>query len=444
MGGESFRSEKATKHSLDTGAVAGSELAPRTNDPGLPPTTRPPPRALYRGDPILRAMGDSLAEAGLLGPGLVRRTAQRVHLSVPRLGWRARAVLFGLVTWVPLAFLTAAEGTFMGTGWTFSRDLGAYARFLLAGPLLVAMEPWIDRQLSSAIVEWRTSELVPPDRQPVFDRFLARVHRWRSSSQPEVILLVLAYGLTLVGLAAKTRRVAEPWLFGGDAPGRLSWAGWWWLLVAGPLFLHLCLRWLWRFAVWTASLLRLATLPLRLFGTHADCMGGLLGVVKHHHVFTLVPLALSMVATGASANTIFHRGRTLAELRQQEIFFAAILLVIFVGPLLVFTPLLVRARRVAADRYGAVAAHHAAHLEDQIDAALAVDQRTRPRLSDDLLESEANLAQSFDGLLKMSAFPVTRSSLLMFAAATVGPLLLLELTAVPARELLLGVKELLL
>jgi hypothetical protein len=69
----------------------------------------------------------------------------------------------------------------------------------------------------------------------------------------------------------------------------------------------------------------------------------------------------------------------------------------------VFSPGLLAARRTAATRYGAVAAHHAAHLEDQIDAALAVDQRTRPRLPDDLLESQANLAQSFDGVLSCSS-----------------------------------------
>jgi hypothetical protein len=140
----------------------------------------------------------------------------------------------------------------------------------------------------------------------------------------------------------------------------------------------------------------------------------------------------------------FHGGAKLGSLRHAEIFFAVIQLLVFMGPLLFFVPSLIAVRRAAAARYGAVAAHHAAHLEEQIEAALAVDQRSRPLLGDQLLENDANLAQSFDDVLRMSAFPVTRSSLLMFVGAAAGPLLLLELTAVPARELLVRLKELLL
>jgi hypothetical protein len=389
-------------------------------------------------------MSDSLADVRLLGPGLLRRGADRAHVSLPQLGARTRALLFAAVTWVPLAVLTIIEGRFRGTGWVFSRDLAVYARLLLAGPMLVAIEPWAERQLSSTIATWRTSELIPPGQQAAFDRFLEKMTVWRTSYRPEIVLAFLAYALTEVGVAAKASHGDQPWLLGGSAPGPLSWAGWWWAVVAGPLFVHVCLRWLWRFGVWTATLFRLATLPVRLFGAHADCMGGLLGVVKHHHLFASVPLALAMVATGAAANLIFHRGATLGSLRHAEIFFVILQLAIFMGPLFVFVPGLIAARRTAAARYGAVAAHHAAHLEEQIEAALAVDQRTRPLLGDQLLENEANLARSFDDVLKMSAFPVTRSSLLMFAAAAVGPLLLLELTAVPARDLLFRLKDLLL
>jgi hypothetical protein len=389
-------------------------------------------------------MTDSLADVMLLGPGLLRRSADRAHVTLPQIGARTRAILFAVVTWVPLAVLTIVEGRFWGTGWVFSRDMAAYARLLLAGPMLVGIEPWAERQLSTAIASWRTSELVPSGQQGAFDRFLNKLAVWRGSYLPEIALAFLACALTAIGLASKVEHGDQPWLLGGSAPGPLSWAGWWWAIVAGPLFLHLVLRWLWRFGVWTAALLRLASLPVRLFGAHADCMGGLLGVVKHHHLFAAVPLALAMVATGAGANAIFHAGARLGSLRHAEIFFVIIQLLVFMGPLFVFVPSLLAVRRAAAARYGAVAAHHAAHLEEQIEAALALDQRTRPRLSDQLLESEANLARSFDDVLTMNAFPVTRSSLLMFVGAAVGPLLLLELTAVPARELLVRVKELLL
>jgi hypothetical protein len=389
-------------------------------------------------------MGEAVVEAGLLGPGIMRRGARRIHRTLPRLGWRERALLFALVSWVPLAILTMIEGHFAGQGWVFMRDLGAYARFLLAGPLLVAIEPCVDQQLLSTVSGWTTSALVPGDRGAVYGHFLDRLAAWRRSYRPEVVLLLLAYALTLIGVAAKAEKHDQPWLFGGDAPGPLSWAGWWWVIVSGPLFIHTGLRWLWRFVLWTSALFRLAVLPARIHGTHADCMGGLLGAVKHHHLFAVVPLSVSLVAAGAGANAIFFRGVTVGALRHTEIFIVALELIIFVGPLVVFTPLMVAARRKAAARFGAVAAHHADHLEEQIDTSLQVDQRTRPRLPLALLQSEGGLAQTFGSVLDMRSFPATKESLLMFAAACVAPLLLLELTAVPARELFERLRGLLL
>ncbi len=388
-------------------------------------------------------MTDTLADAGLLGPGLVRRGAGRVHLRVPALTWRARAFLFAAVTWLPLAILTIIEGTFRGRGWTFSRDIGSYVRFLLVGPLLVAIEPWVERELSTLIPSLRTSALVPVERRPVFDRFLERQEAWRRAYGPQVLLLLLSYAIAAITVGERAARGDQPWLFGAGAPGPLSWAGWWWVLVAGPLFAHVVLRWLWRFGVWTALLFRLASLPARVFGTHADCMGGLLGVAKHHHVFIFLPLSLSLMAAATGANVIFHRGVPLASLRHVEILIVALELVVFIGPLLFFTPLMVAARRRAAARYGAVAAHHATHLEHKIDAALA-DQKSTPRLSADVLEEEAHLSASFEDVREMTSAPLTRESLVMFILACTGPLLLLELTEMPAGEILEKMKGLLL
>jgi hypothetical protein len=158
----------------------------------------------------------------------------------------------------------------------------------------------------------------------------------------------------------------------------------------------------------------------------------------------VVPLALSLVATGAGANAIFFGGATLASIRHAEALVVALELLVFLAPLAVFTPSLIAARRSTIRRFGAVAANHAAYLQLQIDDALAADQRTLPRLPVDLLQGEGGLADTYGSVLQMRSVAATRRTLVMFAAACVCPLLLLELTEVPARELLLRVKELML
>jgi hypothetical protein len=380
---------------------------------------------------------------GLFGPGVIRRAAARARVRLPRPNWRGHGLVFVAITWVPLALLTLIQGTFAGEGWVFGRDAGSYSRFLFAGPLLFAMGPVFERELGTAVEALRGSELVPSERRAAFDHFLGRLEALRRSALPAVVIVLLAGALTVVALEARSDRGFQPWLFRGT-PVPLSPAGWWYALVAGPAFYVVLLQALWRFVLWTAVLARLASLPARSFGTHADGVGGLGGVARAHNMCATLMLALSAMAAGSLANDIFYGGVTVELLRREEIVVVVLLLAIFLAPLLLFVPQLLAARRRANTRYGAVAAHHAAYLEGEIDDRLAADQTTRPLLPSQLLEDDANLAQSFVTVRDMRTFPLSKQSFIMWVACAVGPLLLLELTEVPLRDLVERMKNLLL
>jgi hypothetical protein len=378
-----------------------------------------------------------------IAPGLWRLLAERWHRPLPRLGARNAGVLFAAVTWVPLALLSWMDGRFAGDGWVLSRDVAAYVRFLAAGPLLLVVGAFADRELAKEVASWRASELVPRERQSAWDAFMARTAAMKGSARGPLLALAASYALSAIAVKTAAEAGQESWLWAPGAPGPLSWAGWWYALVSAPLLYHALLRWLWRFGLWTASLGRLTALPLRPLGTHADGVGGLDALARTHMIFVWLVGTVSALEAGALANTALHRGVPLDDLRRLVILLASTSLVIFVGPVLMFTPALLTARRRAAARYGAVAAHHAADLEAHISEALAADQRSRPLLSGDLLENDANLAQSFATLRTMRVFLLSRSSLLLYAIVAAAPLFLVGLTESPARELLSRLKALL-
>ena len=129
-------------------------------------------------------------------------------------------------------------------------------------------------------------------------------------------------------------------------------------LVSHPLFLFLVLRWLWRFFVWTALLHRISRLPLQLTALHPDHSAGLGFLAIYPSVFRGFVFGLSCVI---ASNFLKELG--LAQHSPETVWFAlagwlALILVLFLGPLLVFTAPLLRLREQALLEYGRLANQH--------------------------------------------------------------------------------------
>jgi hypothetical protein len=91
-----------------------------------------------------------IGPADLFAGGPPLKLQFRVRLITPDdLRVARRAVLFVLVTWVPLVVLAAVEGNLLAAregGRAFLADFGAAARYLVAGPLLIASEGRVHRR----------------------------------------------------------------------------------------------------------------------------------------------------------------------------------------------------------------------------------------------------------------------------------------------------------
>jgi hypothetical protein len=205
-------------------------------------------------------------------------------------------------------------------------------------------------------------------------------------------------------------------------PGRgLSLAGWWYLLVAGPVLRFVLLRWVWRFGVWAQILARVSRLPLTVVATHPDEAGGLAFVGRTQLAFGAVVIAVGAVLSADVGQLVLYEGGSIT---QHTLLVAALIVlgtVLPIAPLAVFSPKLIRARRHTFLEHGALVSRH----------DLAFDAKWlsgRPHGGEALLGnpdtvSLAHVGAGFEHSLTMWVLPLDRVTGLGFLAAAVLPFL---------------------
>jgi hypothetical protein len=110
-----------------------------------------------------------------------------------------------------------------------------------------------------------------------------------------------------------------------------------------------------RLLLWWGLVFKISRLKLNIVAAHGDGVGGI-GFLSTTLNTQLVPLfALSSSAAAGAANLIIYGGFEFSQLQISFVGFAVVLLIIFVGPLLVFIPVLLHAREKAIHEYGVLA-----------------------------------------------------------------------------------------
>ena len=124
-----------------------------------------------------------------------------------------------------------------------------------------------------------------------------------------------------------------------------SWAGWWHTLVSAPVALVLLLGWLWRILIWGLFLFRVSRLDLQLVPTHPDLVGGLQFVGVSLRAFLPLSFTISTIAAGGVAYRVLTMGTSFFTFKYVIAAVVVVVLLLFVGPVLVFGGKLVEARR---------------------------------------------------------------------------------------------------
>ena len=135
-------------------------------------------------------------------------------------------------------------------------------------------------------------------------------------------------------------------------------AGYWYQFVSVPVVQFIGLRWYFRIFVWARLLRQISRLDLNLVPTHPDgsCgLGFLDGIVLAMAPFLL---AHSCLLSGYLANRILYEGAKLPDYYVEIGALALFLALLALGPLCVFTPSLLRARRLGLYNYGRLASDY--------------------------------------------------------------------------------------
>lgn len=377
-----------------------------------------------------------MQDTSLIEDEAPRRWQQAVGI-IPRegLGVGRRAFLLAMIAWLPLAVWAIIKGrAFPGQ---FSEPLlghyGVHIRCLLAIPLFVMAEGTVHGATRDLLAQLLRRGVVREDS--ALQEAVGGVLRLRRQMLPWII--VAAVTLAWIVLPETQPRHELLWADEGH-PSPLShgFGGWWFLYVSRTIYVALGFGWFWRLLLLGILLRRIAKLDLNLVPTHPDGFAGLGPIARIPAAFAPVILAVSAVlASGWAHNVVFH-GVTLASLRIPALSFLAIMLVLFISPVLSFTPVLTAARRVGLQEYGELIARHGRGVRERWIKGQAVPD-------DGLLAAPeigpvADTIALYDAVWRIRPVLVNKATIATVLGAIIIPLIAVIAIRVPVGNLLLG------
>lgn len=377
-------------------------------------------------------------EFSLVEGGPLRRLARSVRFRGQPLGPLGLGIGLALLAWAPLLCLAALErvGPDQGVAVSFLGSVSTHVRFLITLPLVFATEVWVSPRLRHFVRDAIEARLVPEAEVPALERAIHLAHRLRDSATAELVLAILAVAFVQLGVRPfDLPDDVRSWRATGSEAGvQLTLAGWWYGLVALPLYQFVIGRWGWRLLVWWAFLWRFARLRLQLVPTHPDLAGGLgyLPVAQSH--FDLLCFAFSAVAAGAYAERMIFGGVPLTAFTLPVLGLVLLNLALFLTPLLFFGPHLLAIKRRGLREYGRVATAYVRGFDAKWLRGGAPPGE--PLLGSGDIQSLNDLAGSFDIIRRTRLVPFGPGLVLILVAATLTPMVPLLFLAFPLEELL--------
>jgi hypothetical protein len=382
---------------------------------------------------------NSLTEArdfSLVLGGPIYQLFRKSHLAGDSLELLHRRLLvITLIAWLPLLLL-ATLGSSAGAlvRLSFFQDVEVHVRFLVALPVLIAAELIVHSRIRPVVrrfVEWR---IVLPEDVPRFLNAVDSATRLRNSIPLEVTLLVFVYTFGLWLWHGRVAIDTSTWYAMAGGRWRLTPAGVSYVFVSIPILQFILLRWYVRLFIWFRFLWHVSRINLNLVPTHPDRCAGLAFLGKSAYAFGPILFAQGAMLAGLVAGRVLYRGESLLSFKFQIGGFVAFFVLAILGPLLMFTPRMARARRQGLADYGLLAQQYVERFE----------QKWIPRdpgASEELLgaadiQSLADLGSSYALVREMRSVPFGLEDISRLAAATAAPLLPLLLTIFSPEELI--------
>jgi len=347
-----------------------------------------------------------------------------------------RAIVFVLISWVPLLALSAMDGHLLdgGVAVPFVRDLETHIRFLVVVPLLLAAELVVHTRLMPVVRAFLERDLISDADEERFDAAIDSAFRLRNSVLAELLMVALVYGVGVLVVWRQTALETPTWYAHSPTGAhRLYSAGIWYAYVSLPLFQFLLLRWYYRLFIWIRFLWQVSRIKLKLVPTHPDQLGGIGFLGNTVFAFSVLLVAHGAMVAAQIANRIFFAGATLPSFKEEIFVVLVFLLCVVFGPLLVFSPQLSRAKRRGLLEYGALAENYVRDFDHKWLRGGA--QSSEPLLGCADIQSLADMGNSFAVVRTMRLAPIGRDALLELAACVLLPIVPLLLTVMPVEDL---------
>jgi hypothetical protein len=218
-----------------------------------------------------------------------------------------------------------------------------HTRFLVAIPIMLWAEGFVDSRVQSAVAGFTARGLVKPADLSRFASIVADAERLHHSIRMAVAIIAIAFGISsLEGLVGLTPH---------KTTAQTTAIEWWVAFLSLPLFRVVLLQWVWRWAVWAILMARTSQLDLQLEPAHPDLVGGLGFLEQAAISFLCLQVATGTVIAGRLASK-------LLPVRQEIAGFTIITLAMVLGPLALFSRKLFRAKRRGELTYGELASRH--------------------------------------------------------------------------------------
>jgi hypothetical protein len=382
------------------------------------------------------AAGEPLDFSLVLG-GPLYQLFRRAHLTGDAMELLHRRVLaFVLMTWVPLLVLSALGGHAVGHSIRvpFLLDFETHARFLVALPALILAELLVHVRHRHLVQRFVDRRIVSVEDMPKFQAAIQWGLRLRNSVPLEIALLVLVWTVGHAVWRSQTALSTETW-YAMVAGGRwqLTIAGYWFAFVSIPIFQFILIRWYMRFLIWFGFLWRVSRLNLHLIPTHPDRAGGLAFLGTSVYAFSPVLFAQGSLLAGMMANRVLYEGAKLLSFRLEAVTLIGVAVLFVLGPLMMFTPKLMQAKRQGLGAYGLLAGRYVDGFEQKWILGKRADGDELLGSAD--IQSLADLANSFAVVREMRFVPFGVQDITRLALTTAAPLVPVGLTVLSLEDL---------
>jgi hypothetical protein len=392
-------------------------------------------------EPTTHGSGGDDVGFSLVQGGPPYRIQQKLGL-IPRrgLGIPRRVLCFVLLTWVPImVWALVHERVYAGVvAEPLLQHFGVHVRCLVVIPLLIAAEAVAEGVSRRIVPYFVTSGLVSAATRPRFVEALQQAVRLRDSWVAAAVMAVLAVLLAwrFTGIGEALHEDALSWAVSRET-GRLQlgFGGWWFVFVVRPVFTFFLLYWVWRLVVATVFFWRVAHLDLRLVPTHPDRAAGLGFLGRVPFAFSLVVLAMSAVIASQWAHQILYHGAHVTDFKLPLAVFVAVMLVMFLGPFLLFAPPLAQLKRRSLLEYGALVGEHGRLVQQRWIFGEPVEDKGL--LDAPELGPVVDTLSIYEAVERIRPVPLGTQSVVAIVAPALLPILPVAAIEVPLKDTLL-------